>query len=246
MTIFERNEIVSSVKKEKNGYQVRSIDGINFFIASKYLKGKEIKAGDKVTLYCICLSMIIGMDLNGERLYLKNEEQLEQERLEQLARAKQFKKEHFETKDKARQDETFSKLPKLLQHKLLMYRKFDENFRYDQENYEGGVMLAGWEVYKFCKSKEKIAEFRDMDPVEQVKNVPAIYAVDSGNSYSCALIYAKLLAEDAEHMDLTNPKREDLVNSGAMMFPNALAPLSGHICYPRKEYIEKYVKTLSE
>ena len=120
------------------------------------------------------------------------------------------------------------------------------NFRYEQEYYEGGVMLAGWEVYQFCKSKEKVAEFRNMDFKEQIKSVPTIESVDSCHSYNCALIYAKLLAEDAEHMDLTNPKHEDLVNSGAMMLPNALAPLRGHICYPRKEYIEKYVKTLSE
>lgn len=246
MEIIKRNETVDTVKAEENGYQVRSVEGINFFVANKYLKGKEIKAGDNITLYCIYLSMIIGMDLNGEKLYLKTEEQLEQERLEELARAKQFKKELFEKGGKARQDETFLKLPKLLQHKLLMYRKFNVNFRYEQEYYEGGVMLAGWEVYQFCKSKEKVAEFRNMDFKEQIKRVSTVETLDSWHSYDCALAYAKLLAEDAEHMDLTDPQAEDLVNSGAMMLPNVLAPLSGHICYPRKEYIEKYVKTLSE
>lgn len=242
--ISKENWIVSTVEKKENGCWVECTEGECFFVESKYLNGKEIKPGDVVTIYCICLSMIIGIDLNGERLFLKTEEQLEQERLERLAIAEQREKERFE-KNKAHQDEIFSMLPKLLQHKLLMYRKFDVNFRYKQEDYEGGIMLAAWAVYKFCKSKEKITEFRNLDFEEQVKNVPEIEDVDSWNSYSFALVYATMLAEDAEHMDLNNPKHEDLIASATMMLPNALAPIIGHICYPRKEYIEKYLKSLS-
>ena len=241
MKIIKKNETVESVKKEENGYLVKTIDDEYFFVDECCLKGKEIKAGDTITRYLLNGSTVVGMNLNGGFLY-----KLGLFSIETLDKNERESKELFEKSGKARQDETFLKLPKLLQHKLLMYRKFNVNFRYKQEYYEGGVMLAGWEVYQFCKSKEKVAEFRNMDFKEQIKNVPTLDSIDSSHSYNCALIYAKLLAEDAEYMDLTNPKRGDLVNSGAMMFPNALAPLSGHICYPRKEYIEKYVKTLSE
>ena len=241
MDIIKRNETVSTVKAEENGYLVKTIDEEYFFVDKSCLKGKEIKAGDTITRYHLNGGTVVGMDLNGGFLY-----KLGLLSIETLDKNEREDKELFEKGGKARQDETFLKLPKLLQHKLLMYRKFNVNFRYEQEYYEGGVMFAGWEVYQFCKSKEKVAEFRNLDFKEQIKNVPTLESVDSCHSYNCALIYAKLLAEDAEHMDLTNPKHEDLVNSGTMMLPNALAPLRGHICYPRKEYIEKYVKTLSE
>ena len=241
MEIIKRNETVESVKKEENGYLVKTIDEEYFFVDKSCLKGKKIKAEDTITRYLLNGSTVIGMDLNGGFLY-----KLGLFSIETLDKDERESKELFEKSGKARQDETFLKLPKLLQHKLLMYRKFNVNFRYEQEYYEGGVMLAGWEVYQFCKSKEKVAEFRNMDFKEQIKSVPTIESVGSCHSYNCALIYAKLLAEDAEHMDLTDPQAEDLVNSGAMMLPNVLAPLSRHICYPRKEYIEKYVKSLSE
>ena len=237
-----RQSVATATAKER-GVLVRTNEGVSFFVENKYLNGKEIKPGDEVTVYSMC-SIVIGIDLNGEHLYMKTDEQLEQERLERVARAEQEKKRRFE-KNKARQDERLSKLPKLLQHKLLMYRKFDVNFRYEQEDYEGDVMLAGWAVCRFCKTQEEVTKFCNLDFAKQVTKVPEIGTVDSSNSYACALLYAQVLAKDAEHMDVNNPKHEDLIASVTMMLPNALAPIVGHSCYPRREYIEKYVKSLS-
>ena len=236
-------KIKTAIKSEK-GFSVSTTDASIFFVDDKYLKGNTPQAGDIITLYTRGFSLIVGMDLNGERLYLKTEEQLEQERKEWQENYEREKQERFE-KQKDAMDSRFNALPKLLQHRLAMYRMFDENFRKDEEGYEECAIRIGYKIFLISKSEEDIKKFADLSYEEQIERVPEIASEGmSGNQFGFACYFAKGLLKDSETIDIYNPQVDKLLDSFAMAMPNALAPLSGHRCFPRKEHIQQYINTL--
>lgn len=240
--IKEKNKI-ETVTECENGFMVSTQDRC-FLVRYTHLNGKVPKPGDVIALYLQGGSFGIGMDLNDEILYLKTEEQLEQERQEWLANREREKQEQFE-KNKDAMDVRFNALPKLLQHRLAMYRMFNENFRKDEENYEECAIRIGYKIFLISENEEDVKKFADLDYQEQVKQIPEIdKAGMSTNQLDFAYHFAKGLLEDAKTIDINNPQIDKLVDCFAMMIPNARSPLSGHRCFPRETYVKRYIKTL--
>ena len=55
-----------------DGFYRISSENNCFALNKKKLNGKQVKRGDKITLYLVNVSQIIGADINGERCYLDN------------------------------------------------------------------------------------------------------------------------------------------------------------------------------
>ena len=237
-------EVVDKVTKSETGYNVVSANGTGFSVPYAALKGKAVNKGDVFTLYCCCGSMIVVMDLNGEELCLeagKDEQEQKAERAQQDLEAQA----KFEER-KANLDARFDALPKLLQHRLAMFRMFDNTFRRDEEDYESSSMLAGYGIFLACKNQQEIEAFGSdtLSYNERVNRVPALAAIETFNQMDFAVRFALELWQDAQTMDLENPQKGQLLSSCVMNLANAMSPLSGCRCTPRKECIAKYVLTL--
>lgn len=235
---------MSAAVKTEYGYSVNTEQCICYAVESRYLKGKEIKPGDEIDLYIIQCSRIIGMDLNGHNLFLLTQEEID---AEDAAFRQDFEKRKAQRflEQKENLDARFEAFPKLLQHRIAMFRKFDQNFRQDEEEYEGLAMLLGYQIFLACKTEQEIKRFRLLDPAQRRLMVPMLS--DSGISFNqldFACYFAVMLAKDAASMDIYNPTHADLLNSGVMLMPNALAPLTGMRCKNRPACIIRYVHEL--
>lgn len=62
---------VSSAVKTKHGYELKTKEGIKYYLEFSYLGGKKIKPGDELAIYFNCLESIEGITLNGEWLFNK-------------------------------------------------------------------------------------------------------------------------------------------------------------------------------
>lgn len=244
MYYFTEPHIIKTVTECKEGFSVSTEESTGFWVEKKYLNNKSIKKGDIILLYLYNGSRIIGMDLNGSRLFLKTEEQIKQEDLEWLAKREREKQERFE-KEKDAMDARFNSLPKLLQHRLAMYRMFNENFRRDEETYEEHAMRIGYEISRICKNEEDVESFAGLKWAKQVKMIPEMEDL-TGNMFGFACYFAKGLLKDGKIVDINNPQIDKLIDCRIMLMANASAPFSGALCQPRKEYIEKYINTLRE
>ena len=139
-------------------------------------------------------------------------------------------------------DARFNAFPKLLQHRIAMFRKFDKNFLQNEEDYESLAMLLGYQIFCACGTVQMIKRFRLEEPYYQIQRVPMIADRNiSFNQLEFAYNFAVRVSMDASIMNINNPTHADVLNSEVMMFPNALAPLTGPRCIPRQEYIERYL-----
>lgn len=241
MKYSKEKTTVSSAVKTEYGYSVNTEQCICYAVESRYLKGKGIKPGDEIDLYTIQGSRIIGMDLNGHNLFLLTQEELD---AEDAAFRQDFEKKKAQRflEQKENLDARFEAFPKLLQHRIAMYRKFDQNFRQDEEEYEGLAMLLGYQIFLACKTEQEIKRFRLLDPTQRRQIVPMLS--NSGISFNqldFAYYFAVMLAKDVASMDIYNPTHADLLNSEVMLLPNALAPLTGMRCKNRPGYIRRYL-----
>ena len=142
-------------------------------------------------------------------------------------------------------DIRFSSLPELLQHRIALFRKFDDNFRKNEENYESLVVLAAYQIYRLCHNPFDIMNFyfADVARKEQIAPVVREYSF-SDNQLACACTLARFLNKDDCSMDINAPYHVQLLHSGVMNFSNAALPFSGPRCTPRQEYITKYLVEL--
>lgn len=222
----KRVVIACLVEESCDGYQIVSTDSVGFFIKKEYLpKGIVPKPGDIIDLMLEYGCEIVGIRLNGTLLFLKSEEEVAKEREKKLAEDKKRRQEVFE-RQKDELDARFASFPKLLQHRIELFRMFDPNFRRDEEDYEMSAMYVGYRLY--------LADTRDITNVRESMFL-------SGNQVSFALMFANAIKVDAQKMDINNPASDDLFNSMVMMMPNAMSPLSGSRCMPRKKCIRTYI-----
>ena len=232
---------VSSAVKTEDGYSVKTKRDTCYVVKFRYLRGKEVKPGDEIDLYIIQGSRIVGMDLNGQNLFLLTQEEIDAENAASRRDLEKIKAQRF-LERKKNLDARFGAFPKLLQHRIAMFRKFDKNFLQNEEEYESLAMLLGYQIFLACKTEQEIKRFRLLDPVQRNQIVPMLSDSDiSFNQLDFACCFAVVLAKDAASMDIYNPTHADLLNSEVMRLPDAWAPITAPRCIPRQEYIERYL-----
>lgn len=197
------------VPKEGTHIHIDSVQGGCFGLDKKY--GIIPKKGDTMVLYCVNGSIIRGIDLNGEKIFYKSDEELEQERKEWLENNEKEKQENFE-KEKERMDKRYDALPKAFQERINKYRNNNPRFRVDYESYELFCCEQAIEIAKACKTPEKVKEFKSKSWDEQKEFVPTLSDGHSGNTFgaACSLAYWYLKEVD-----------------NVVMMPGSLATLVG-------------------
>lgn len=194
---------VTEVKKSGDYYSI-SCDGSGFGLSTEY--GVEPKVGDNITLHIINGSMIRGVDLNGEKVFYKTDDDLEQERKEFVVKLKKEREEQF-LKEKDRLDEDFISLPKMFQEKIQQKRNDNPNYRIESESYEMFCYKQAIEIAnglpKFegvpeLNIKERIQKFYDMPYEEQKKAIPKLSEDHSGNTFGAACGLAAQYLSSAE------------------------------------------------
>lgn len=238
---MKTTEKITEVDERDFSYRVMTNKGKVLFIEKKDLKGKTVNEGDEVSIYINRADQIMGLDLNGERLYLYTEEQLTK-KIEANNVLRECEQEECFEHTKEAQDNLFASLPKLLQHRLTMFRMFDKNFRKEQEDYEAGLIFIGYLIFLVAKTEEGINQFARQSWIEQVSLVPKLETEDiSEYGFKFACYFAKCLVHDAKITDIKNPEIGKLKECLTMSIPNSQAPLRGS-CVPSGA-IEKYIKS---
>ncbi len=230
--------IVKTIAKAEDCYHVCSTTGTGFAIFFEDLGDIVPKAGDHVILFLKNGSSVVGIEFNSKLLFLRTKE--EQEQMNQ-----QFADGQSKEDGKSKIDIRFDSMPRLLQHRIMMFRKYSNDFKYTEEYYEGRAMTTAFAIFSKIKSKEEMQKFELMCRREQVQLVPELKQENiKGDLFAFAFLFASLLADDALIMDIDNPSKEELLKAKTMSLPNVQAPISGHICFPRAEFISKYVESL--
>ena len=237
---------ITNVVVDEDGFHISTEEDIHFFMEKKLIGDIVPKTGDIVTLHTYGGSCIRGMDINSKPIYYKTDEDLEKDAEAFRQEEKKRKQASFE-RNKPTLDKLFSLLPKLLQHRIEMFRTFVPNYRIEWEMYELTAVFLGYKVYLNCKAQsydefcQKVDKFDIGKYVCTHKELKTFgMSLNQGN-FACYL--AKRIFADAndQKIDINNPSLDDLLESNVMFAPDAISPLVGSSCLPRKECIQNYI-----
>lgn len=158
------------------------------------------------------------------------------------------KQEEVLKNQKADINKMFALLPKLLQHRIELFRKFSPNFQSEDEFYELTTVFLANKIYHHCKAKDinNFASNVDKFDIDKYTQSHWLFSkIDMTiNQVEFAKCIATSLFRDAveQKMDIGNPDFYELQNSLTMKIPDALSPLRPPLCWPREGYIKDYIK----
>lgn len=178
--------IVKNITDEETYYSIATETGTWFSLDKKY--NFKPKKGDKVKVYLHQGFSIRGMEFNDKLLYYKTDEQLEEERQEWLWNNDLEKRERF-LKNKKKLDDDFNSLPEIFQQRIERFRKGNNNFRIEFEDYEmfsckQAIVIA--EALR-GKTEEEFKKIWDMKYKEQKELIPELSEDHSGNTFGAAM-----------------------------------------------------------
>ena len=159
------------------------------------------KVGDTLSVYSKggAFGTIRGMDLNGQKVFWKTDEDLETERLEWLRNHEEEKQQKFKD-GVAKMDEQYNALPKCFQERIDKFRTNNNRFRIDYESYELFCCEQALVIVKGCKTPEDIQKFAKLDWKEQLKLVPELSDGHSGNTFGAAVHLAYWYLQQPENV----------------------------------------------
>lgn len=244
---MKENLVVTDVFDDEKMFHIETEEGIVFGLEKRFLNGVVPKVGDKINLHLELLSRIVGVDINGEEIYYLTHEQRKALDKEFAEEYKACNRERFE-KDRNLLDKMFSLLPKLLQDRINLYRKFVPDFRADFEDYELSAVFLSYKIYKHCKAdsyESFVKNLEDFDYDRYIRNHEVLKTRGmSINQVQFAQALATGLFRDEmeKKISLSAPTEAMLRMSAVMDMPNALCTIGEIFCTPRKEYIDKYIQ----
>lgn len=215
---YDRGETaaLTEVSEHDDGWDLRQGHS-GFFLRREQLGDADPpRVGDIVTLYTHRGSMVRGMDLRGEPLYYKTDEELDAEHEAWLEENAKKKREAFE-QDRERLHAEVEKLPDVFRRRIEWFR---ENYSEGAEQWD--IDFLGYEMSS-CRDAVLIAEAADTATAgqtgfvgaeapalrwirrfaekgweEQLKDVPDLYDGHSGNSFGMAVRLAAEYVHDPE------------------------------------------------
>jgi hypothetical protein len=211
--------------KKENWKETRKIDKVEEYedsytitqgimccgLSKKY--GVIPKVNDQLTIHTKggAFGTIRGMDLNGEKIFWKTDEDLEAERVEWLRKHEEEKQQRFKD-NVAKMDETYNSLPKCFQERIDRFRTNNDRFRIDYEEYELFCCTEAIKVANACKTTEKIDAFVKMKYEEQIKLVN-LDEGHSGNTFGACITLAYLFLTEPENVCKVYGSMSNLVGS---------------------------------
>jgi len=179
----KENYTIKKVDENQNYYTILTNDSISFIIYKKY--GVTPKNGDIVTLHTKGFSFIRGIELNGEVLFYKTDEELEIQREKELQEMEERKQQKF-VENVEKMDEQYEKLPEHFKQRIDRFRKNNPRFRIDYEDYELFCCEQAIIIADACKTPEEVVLFKDKKWDEQIEQVKDLSHDHSVNTFGCA------------------------------------------------------------
>jgi hypothetical protein len=206
MKIMDYESKIIQITREGDFYIINT-ETWSFGLDRKY---KVIpKIGDTVKIYLIQDSNIRGLDINGERVFWKTDEELERERQEWLDNYNKEKQERFE-KQKEQMDIDYEALPDEFKKRIDRFRNNNPTFRVDYEEYEVFCCKEALKIAEYCKTPENVKDFYNKSWEEQKK---VISDEHSGNTFGAACVLASLYLSNPEMLYKQHGALSPLVGS---------------------------------
>jgi hypothetical protein len=198
---------IEKIEETEGGWEI-TMPSAGFFLKREDLGAVDPPAvGDEVTTYTHQGSLIRGIDLRGEPVFYKTQDELDADHEKWQAEHTARRKQEFE---EAREelDYQFASLPAVFQRRISWFRAWDPDFRWKSEAYEMSACVDAVKIAEQMKTPEEVVRFREMPYEEQREAVPDLYDGHSGNSFGMAVRLAWLYLSEpllviAEHGALT-------------------------------------------
>lgn len=190
--------------KKADGWTVHTEEGYSFSIdKSQRFDADPPRAGDPITVHSLG-TKVLGVDLRGERLYLKSERE---DRLEWLLFRASWRRRRREVfaRDRERLDREYEALPDVLRARIDRFRDADPEFRVEAEGYEMAAVADAPKIARAVgadlgepgpdgyptdvpaeRAGAAMDEFRDLDYERQRELVPDLNEGHSGNTFGAA------------------------------------------------------------
>jgi len=208
---IETNEI-TSVSESDEWFSVRC-GSLGLGVKKKY--GITPKIGDTITIYSKNIFGIIrGIDINGQSLFYKTDEELEAHRIRESEKYKQKQIDDFE-KNKSNLDAQYSDLPQIFKDRIDRFRVNNPNFRVEFESYEMFCCTEALKIAEALKTVSEVKSFYEKPFDQQIKLVPTLDNGHSGNTFGCACQLAGIYLEAPEYISKVHGSLSALVGSEA-------------------------------
>lgn len=207
-TNFEEGAVKSVDLYKRRSYSITLEGGTGFGFDRKHLNGmKPPEIGDTMRVYARWGDSIRGIDLRGEPLYYKTPEEIVADHEQWKADHAKRKRKSFE-KNRRKLDREFAALPDVFQRRISWFRAWNPNFRVDYEAYELSACTDAVKIAEAMKTVKGVIRFSKASHKKQRDLVPDLYEGHSGNSFSKAVMLARLYLDNplfviAEHGAMT-------------------------------------------
>lgn len=211
----ETGKETSKIKEVDNSgewYSITLENGSGFGIEKRLITTDIVPTeGDDVLLHTIG-SYIRGVELNGELLYYKSDEDMEQERIESQKKYKEEKIKDFIEKRHG-YDEQYNALPECFKARINRFRNNNPYFRIDYEGYELMCCTQAHKMAECFKTDEKLVEFANAKWEEQKEMFPDLDHGHSGNSFGASVTLARIYLDNPDNVSKMHGSLATLVGS---------------------------------
>lgn len=241
------NVIIKKVENDEDYFYIMTECNSYFGLKKEIIKDYVPKSGDKLTLDICFGSLIRGLSKDGKQIYYLTDKEIDEDNKKRLIQRKQKQINDF-IKEAPFLEQMFNLLPKLLQHRIQIFRCFSKDFRVKEEIYEMYAVFLAYKIFLHCFNfgnfTENIVKF---DIEKYIKTHRFLSRVSmSDNQVNFAKNLAIHLCYDVESLNINikAPNTDDIKKSRAIFLGRALSPLIGDDCTPRQYFIERYIRTL--
>lgn len=211
MNNYTRTGKITRVDEGKSGYTI-SLGSTCCGLDKRY--GVEPKVGDDARIHTKGgpFGVVRGIDLNGNVVFWKSDQQLEKERQDWLDENERKKQQSFKD-NKTNMDRRYNNLPGCFQKRIDRFRANNERFRVDYEDYELFCCEEAIKIAEAIGSPEKVKEFGGLNWNEQKKLVPDLSNGHSGNTFGAAVHLAYWFLVNQENVKNMHGALSPLVGS---------------------------------
>lgn len=185
--------MIVEVTDEGDRFMIRVDDGWSVSLPKKdFLATPSVGNGAHLGEFG---QVVRGIQCGDKTVYYKSKAQLEQERLEWLA--KKYAEEEQQLSDEREdRDLRWSKLPEVFQKRPVIFTKGQPRWRQKYEPYELFVCEQAFAIAEYFKTKEAIIAWLSLEADRQYEACPVLSKEHSGNTFGMSVRLARAYLED--------------------------------------------------
>lgn len=171
--------VIQKVTESEESYGIE-VPGGGFGLSKQY--GAVPKPGDQFKLYTHG-TLVRGLDLNGERVFYKDDFHLEAERLLYVAEHKAKQIRDF-LKEREKHDRNYETLPEIFRKRVDRFREAGgAEWRWEFEPYEVFCCQQAVALARAMETKERLEAWHQLEPEAQKAQFPDLDDGHSGNTF---------------------------------------------------------------